>query len=878
VADRDRARRLAPTVTPCAKNTLAAAVGFQKADVFPVEIDFYLADFSRGSVMQHLIRHTALSLALATASAVGISLPAQAAQQQKTDNRAYDIEAGQLDQVLTRFAEQSGLRLMVVSEWVAGQQSQGLKGNYPVQQGLDRLLLNSGLVARLSDDVILIEKAPVQGGAVELGATTIQGQGMGEMTENSGSYTTGLTSIGSKTPTSLRQTPQSVSVVTAKVIEEKRMTDLAEAMKTTPGITVTNNNFRLSDFSSRGFNIENIQIDGAAPMALGTTSGSFYSNKSYDLVEYDHVEVLRGASGLFGGTGDPGGMINLVRKRPLDAYQLKIDVSAGSWDNYRTQMDVTGPLGFDGKLRGRMVAAYTDRQYMADDRALEKPIFYGVLEADITDDTRLTLGGRSERIHETGSGTGLPRYLDGRDLGLSRSASLTQNWAYLDGRSQEIFGKIDHEFNENWKGNVSYTQTLDSGFSKSAFSFGAVDPATMTGPNTGGSNNKYRSDQKLFDVNLAGKFEAMGLQHELLVGMDHQKITSSWAGTAQATGSGVPIDVFNPAPWPQPDTDKDFFHRFSPNTQVQYGLYSTLRLQLAAPLHLIVGARAQRYKFDQLYRSRDKGVWGTDSDVSVREPTKVVPYGGIVYDLTDEWSTYASYSEIFKPQQTKLMGPYPGSPIESMTGKTYETGVKGELWGGAVNTSFALYYTSRKNEAVLDPRYEASSVLHGGNCCYLPQGEVTSKGVDMEFTGEVLPDWNVLAGYTYNHNRNRTQAKVFSSVTPKHQVKLWSTYRLPGVFNDLKVGGGVNLQSATDVSGTTWFAPQKRYYDFKYSQSGYAVWDAMAEYQLDENWSVLYNINNLFDKHYYSKLGTPSSGNWYGDERNHMLTLRGTFW
>ncbi|MBN0979825.1 STN domain-containing protein, partial [Pseudomonas sp. SDM007_2] len=125
--------------------------------------------------MQHLIRHTALSLALATASAVAMSLPAQAAQQQKTDTRAYDIEAGQLDQVLTRFAEQSGLRLMVVSEWVEGQQSDGLKGNYPVQQGLDRLLLRSGLSARVSDDVILIEKTPAQGGAVELGATTIQG-------------------------------------------------------------------------------------------------------------------------------------------------------------------------------------------------------------------------------------------------------------------------------------------------------------------------------------------------------------------------------------------------------------------------------------------------------------------------------------------------------------------------------------------------------------------------------------------------------------------------------------------------------------------------------------------------------------------------------
>lgn len=828
--------------------------------------------------MQHLIRHTALSLALATASAVGMSLPAQAAQQQKSDSRTYAIEAGQLDQVLTRFAEQSGLRLMVVSELVAGQQSDGLRGDYPVQQGLDRLLLNSGLVARLSDDVILIEKAPVQGGALELGATTIQGQGMGEMTENSGSYTTGLTSIGSKTPTSLRQTPQSVSVVTSQVIDEKRMTDLAEAMKVTPGITVTNNNFRLSDFSSRGFKIENIQIDGAAPMALGTTSGSFYSNKNYDLVEFDHVEVLRGASGLFGGTGDPGGMINLVRKRPLDAYQLKVDMSAGSWDNYRTQMDVTGPLGFDGKLRGRMVAAYTDRQYMVDDRGTEKPIFYGILEADILPDTRLTLGGRSERIHETGSGIGLPRDVNGKDLGLSRSTSLTQKWSYLDGRSQEIFAKVDHELNDDWKLNVSYTQTLDSGFSKAAFSFGAVDPVTLTGPKTGGTNNQYRSDQKLLDVNLAGKFVYAGLEHELLVGMDHQKITSQWEGTASSNGAGNPVNVFDPdaTPWPQPGTDKNFIRNYSPNSQTQYGLYSTLRLQLADPLHLIIGARAQRYKFDQLYQAIENGAWKVQSDVSTREATKLVPYGGIVYDLTDEWSTYASYSEIFKPQQSTMQGPLPGSSMEPITGKTYETGVKGELWGGAVNTSFALYYTSRNNEAVLDPRYEESSVLFGGNCCYLPQGKVVSKGVDMEFTGEVLPDWNVLAGYTYNHNRNRTAAKVFSSITPKHQIKLWSTYRLPGIFNDVKVGGGVNLQSATYVSGTTFVNDVEQ--NYKYVQAGYAVWDSMAEYRVNENWSVIYNANNLFDKKYYSKLGSSASGNWYGDERNHMLTLRGTFW
>ena len=842
--------------------------------------------------MQHLIRHTALSLALATASAVAMSLPAQAAQQQKTDTRTYDIEAGQLDQVLTRFAEQSGLRLMVVSEWVEGQQSDGLKGNYPVQQGLDRLLLRSGLSARVSDDVILIEKTPAQGGAVELGATTIQGQGMGEMTESSGSYTTGLTSIGSKTPTSLRQTPQSVSVVTAQAIQDSRAVDLTDALKLTPGITLKKTSVRTTDFYSRGFMIQNIQIDGAAPMALGNSAGSFYSNKNYDLVEFDHVEVLRGASGLFGGTGDPGGMINLVRKRPLDAYQLKIDTSAGSWDNYRTQFDVTGPMGFDGKLRGRLVAAYSNNGSFQDHVSDEKPTVYGVLEADIQPDTRVTFGGRSERIHVNGSGIGLPRYITGDDLGLSRRTSLTQGWAYQDGRSQELFAKIDHEFNDDWKVNATYTRTLESGLSKSAFASNGLNPITLKGTNWGGTTTAYRSEQGSADINLAGKFDAFGLRHEFLFGMDHQKITSRWRGTGQHEGAGADLDVFDPdsTPWPQPPTRKDFFRDYSPNDQVQYGLYSTLRLQLAEPLHLIVGARVQRVKYSQTYRADwDGGGFKTESDVSSREPTKLTPYGGLVYDLNDEWSTYASYSEQYRPQQLKLQGPAPGTPLEAMKGRAYETGLKGELFGGVVNTNFSIYYTERENEAVADLRYPSTDVQFGGNCCYLAEGKVISKGVDMEVSGEVMPDWMLIAGYTYNNNQNRKDNAAFSTITPKHMLKLWSTYRLPGAFNDVKLGGGVNLQSATYVSGSAGVLdkmgnPVKDADDkdlsipFDYKQSGYAVWNAMAEYRLDENWTLAYNLNNVFDKTYYTAVGSSYSGNWYGDPRNHMLTLRGTFW
>lgn len=177
----------------------------------------------------------------------------------------------------------------------------------------------------------------------------------------------------------------------------------------------------------------------------------------------------------------------------------------------------------------------------------------------------------------------------------------------------------------------------------------------------------------------------------------------------------------------------------------------------------------------------------------------------------------------------------------------------------------------------------------GGNCCYLAEGKVVSKGVDMEVSGEVMPDWMLIAGYTYNNNQNRKDNAAFSTITPKHMLKLWSTYRLPGAFNDVKLGGGVNLQSATYVSGSAGVLdkmgnPVKDADDkdlsipFDYKQSGYAVWNAMAEYRLDENWTLAYNLNNVFDKTYYTAVGSSYSGNWYGDPRNHMLTLRGTFW
>ncbi|MCQ2999493.1 TonB-dependent siderophore receptor [Pseudomonas syringae] len=784
-----------------------------------------------------------------------------------------DLPSQPLAISLRQLGETAGLTIAVDDSIVAQRNAPAIKGDLEPMDALRRLLDGSGLTYQQQGSTLIV--SPRNDSAIELGATSIQGQGMGEATENSGSYTTGLTSVGSKTPTSLRQTPQSISIVSQQLMADQQMVDINDAMRATPGLSVQNDTYRTSYILSRGFKLENFQLDGAAPMAQGSAVGSFYSSNILDLAEFDHIEVLRGSAALFGGTGDPGGIVNMVRKRPLDTFQLKLTASAGSWDNYRQELDVTGPIAFDGKLRGRMVVANTDRQYFIDNRSTEKPLVYGVMEADVTDDTMLTAGFRYNKSHENGTQTSVPRYLDGSDIGLSRSASLGTKWGYTDVTGREVFAKIDHKLSDDWKVNVSYTDLWDVGYFKTSTVLGVgVNPATGAGLSWNSTTSKQENQQRMWDVNLAGKFELFGLEHDVVVGGDYQEINSRWLGAARVSGGALnPLDP-DSTPFPEPADNTNYSRDYNPNDQKQYGVYGSLRLQLAEPLHLILGARVQRFKFDQLYQTRSGNTWTTQSDISMREPTKVTPYGGLVYDLNDEWSVYGSYSEIYKPQASLRDGE--GNALEAMQGKTYETGLKGELFGGSVNTNVALYYTTRENQGVRDPAYPQNDFDFAGSCCYVSNGKVVSKGIDMEVSGEVMPDWMLMAGYTFNMNRNKDADAPLSTMTPKHLFKMFSTYRLPGVFSDFKVGGGVNLQSSNYFSGTVTSNGASNAYDF--SQSGYAVWNALAEYRVDEHWTVTYNANNIFDKNYYATVGSTSATNWYGEPRNHMLTLRGTFW
>lgn len=823
-----------------------------------------------------LPRLSQLTLAIAQLSLLPAVLPAAHAVEPNSAaiQRRYDIPAGPLEAALNRFGRDAGILLSFPTSLTAGRQSPGLQGSYTASTGLVRLLQGTGLAAEAREDgSYTLYKVPAAAipGEATLAAIRVKARREGDgSTEGTGAYTSRVTSIASKTDMAFREIPQSVSVVTREQIEDQKLVDINDALKLMPGVTVNRMNDNSFNFYSRGFQITSMQIDGGAPLALG----AYTYSPLQDMAFYDRVEVMRGASGLLGGMGDPGGIINLARKKPLAEAQTIVELSAGSWDNYRTMVDVSRPLTEAGHVRGRAVMLYENRDSHLDYRNTERPAVYGVIEADISPATLLTVGGSYNKRHENGTGDGLPRYADGRSLDLPRSASLTQPWAYRDSEEKEVFAQLAHRFANGWalKVNAAHSETETE--AQTAFVGGPVDPATGLGTWAGGYY-EYENRQDTVDLNLSGNFNLFERSHELLLGADWQRVRSNWMSATFPGHWSDPADIFHGGTWnPNRDTSLLSHTMFGPWGQEQTGAYGVVRLHPSDRLHVVAGARASRYKFEQRVSSKPNAAagWTVTSNLPFSLATKITPYGGVIYDLSDNWSAYVSYAGIYKPQSLMLAGPPPGSgSLDPVEGKSYEAGFKGELMGGRLNATVSIFHVARTGTAILDRRYPPSNDAWAGNCCYLAQGEATSRGIDVEIGGELRPGWQAAIGYTFNQTRDKQKRDSFSGITPRHLLKLSTAYRLPGKWSQWKLGGNAHIQSKTYVTDDVLV--NGTYQNQKLYESGYAVFNALLQYQLAREWTLALNVNNVFDRKYYERVGDTWSGSWYGTPRNAMLTL-----
>ncbi len=786
---------------------------------------------------------------------LGLALAIQSALAQ---DLSFDIAAQPLPAALSVFARQTGLQLAFPPELVQGKQGHAVAGARDVRSALNELLAGTGLQGEVQGKTLVIQPAPAQR-SVALGEVTVTANAeRSAVTEGTGSYTARRSSLF-KGEHAVKDIPQAISVVTRQRMDEQNMASVYDALASTTGITIQQSPQGGKYIFSRGFELGTVQYDG---VPLNRDIYGRASNYSSAMAYIDRVEVLRGAAGLLQGEGSPAGAVNLVRKRPLHENALTMQARAGSWDRYGAQLDVSRVLNAEGTLRGRALIDYEDQHSFVDHVNRRSATLYGTLEYDLSPATRINIGISSEDAKGRPTMNGLPRLNTGADLQLPRSTYLGALWNRQDSSNSSLYFDVAHQFNDDWKLKVTAVHIKEDHDLKYASANRAVVPALLQSANIV-SRSLADIETSGIDAHVTGAFSALGRQHEVVGGANYARATND-----TSFGYKQNYNIFNIYSYDASIREPDDAEIYAANREdgigkrEQFGVYSALRLQLADPFKLVVGARASWFRMNW-----DTYTAGYAPSVQrTHENAKVNPYAGLMYEVSPQWTAYVSYADIFQPQSQQNQA---GAMLKPILGANYEAGLKGELLDGKVNTAFALFRIDQKHRAQVD--YSTGPTCRSNYYCYTDTGEVRSQGLDAEVSGEIARNWNFFAGYTFTQTKYlrdvSSQGMVFNTYTPKHLFRLWTSYRLPGALNAITLGGGVDAQSASYRQIGSVYA----------DMNGRAVWNAVAKYQINRNWSAALNVNNVFDKRYYSSVAALVNGNYYGDPRNFMLTLRGAF-
>lgn len=704
-----------------------------------------------------------------------------------------------------------------------------------------------------------------------------------------------------KTVTPLKDVPNTVTVMERAQIEAQNLFTLEDALTATIGVTVTGVGSEDPSFMSRGFAITNYLVDGVPTQQFG------FPGVVPDLFFYDRIEVLRGPAGLFSGSGNPAGSINLVRKRPLDTTKLTASAGYGSYNNYRLEADVSVRLADNAGLR--IGAMGQDQDQFFDVAHRNRVAVFGVGEIEIGDRTTLTFGGSYDRF-KPAIQSGLPGRLGGTDgsegrllWDVDRSTYLGADWNRFQSDTYDAFVEIAHRVSDRWTlratGMLANVDRID------VYSYIGNQPVTAV--NKGVTNHiAYRGDSfqktRAFDFNGIGSFKLFGRDQTLILGADYQ--ARSGYSYFTRLSNYARIDVFNPVSPSEPPLNPYGALPYYPvqgsgatcpsNTVPitpapancviqswgasysdveQYGLYGQTRISPIEGLTLTGGGRFTW--------------WDTNSQTLL--PTlgaitgygiegKFTPYGGVVWDVTKSWNLYASYADSFTPQGPVSGRTRPdGQALEPLIGYQIEAGTKLSLMNEHLLLSLAGYEIVQKNRTFNDP--DLPTVVY-------QIGRVRARGIEAELSGEILPDWRVNGGYAYTKTKYLEEATAYLEglplvpIIPEHMVKLFTNYAPKnGALQGASLGGGLTWFSETwggnpairNAAGTVT-TPSTIV-----RQPSYAVVDLRAGYDFNDRVGVSVNVNNIFDKTYFARISSTGRGNYFGSPRTAFATLRVSF-
>ena len=676
--------------------------------------------------------------------------------------------------------------------------------------------------ASWAQDVIALDDITVSGSSYQ--------------TEGSDSYRSDLISVGEKSAMTPREVPQSSTVVTRRQIEDGGYSALETALQDTAGIMVLNNDIGRSSLFSRGFEFDYLYYDG-----LPAPVSSIYGTQP-DLSIVDHVEVLKGPSGLFIGTGSPAGSINM-RLKQADRKDPGgyLTVGADSTGRGRVEADLGGKLNEDGTLRGRAVVAYADGDGFVDKQSNGVRQLYGALAWDISPATTMTVS-YSHMERDIAPYNGLPTYADGALLWIDSGATTAADWNSFENSTDDLVLALEHKLDNGARLKLSARKSWQD--ADMLYAYGASAAASdNTISSLAWLARDFSQESLALDAHAELPFTLGNWEGMAIVGADWQEVDATTLSASGKFSGSWDLDDWDVSGVAAPNVT--YTGKSRSKTQSS-GLYAQMRIKPRSDISLIGGARLSWTQTDTTNL-----VSGATS--RTEENAHLTPFAGITWDMNAATTLYASYSEIFQPQTNLDVN---GDTLDPVEGQQIELGVKAEI-GQGLNLSAALFQLEQVNRPL--------SVT--GTTYYVAEEKVRVRGVELEASGEIIPDLHVAAGYTFTDTEyvNGTRAgEDFSTYTPEHLFKVT-------LEKDITSGALAGWSFGTRLVAMTGFSSRG------IAAPGYGVVDLSAARHFDNGTVLRMAVNNVFDKDYYARVGANTVFNFRGAPRNVTLSLTKRF-
>ena len=664
------------------------------------------------------------------------------------------------------------------------------------------------------------------------------------------------------TKTSLlpEDTPQGITIIDSEQLKERGVKSLNQALRYVPGVTTEQKGGAVTmydTFNIRGFDVKQSYYDG---LVLQSLTG-WNLQPQIDPIAIEQVEVFKGPTSVLYGSMPPGGMVNMIAKTPQTTSSTEITAATGSDNLMEASIDTTGQIG-DSNFSYRVVALARKKDGQVDHTEEERYVFAPSLDWNISDSTYINFNLYYQNDPAMGMNSSLPASGMIYDNPAGNTSPSTfagdKNWSSFEREFWMAGYKLNHDFNDNWSFLQSFRYLDAQLYQENTYHVaGNFDPVTGNL-----DRNIYSTDEDssgyTVDNQLSGNFYTGNLEHNVLIGVDYQRMSGTSAysefGTTSQFGD---FNIFNPNNDMIDPSKLTSTYEARDNVKLeQLGFYFQDQLRIDK-LILIAGGRFDDFSASSQYADSDAKSEANHNQFSYRV--------GAMYEFDNGVSPFMSYATSFEPAAGTKSD---GSTYKPELGEQFEAGLKYISPAQDMTASISYFNIVKSDALMADPSDPWGNKLQ--------VGEVQSQGVELEGQWYLTDSFDILASYTYidmeitKDSGNDLQGKTPIYV-PEHTATLWTNYYIDsGVLSGTRIGGGVRYvgEMQMDANNTD-------------KVDSYTLVDLSLGYDLStlssnlNGASMTLIANNLFNEEYYTCYDSMNC--WYGAERTVELNIKYNF-